>query len=80
MISDTETITQKIRHMHILPELLTAGSLPMNKRSIMPREVSLGKDIVRKVSKMLKPITLVQTNALNRNFGSRIMDVVISEP
>jgi hypothetical protein len=66
--------------MDILHELLTAQSFPVNKRSIMTGEVTLGKDVVRKVSEMLKPVTLIQANALNGNLGSRIMDIVVREP
>lgn len=66
--------------MNILSKLLAALGLPVDKGSVMRREIALGKNKVGKVSEVLKPDTLVQANALNGDLGSRIMNIVVSEP
>lgn len=66
--------------MNILSKLLAALGLPVDEGSVVRRKIALGKDKVGKVSEVLKPDTLVQANALNGDLGSRIVNIVVSEP
>lgn len=79
-LSDTMAVTQDISNMNVLSKLLAALGLPVNERPVVRREVSLGKDVVGKMSKMLKLDALVQADALGRDLGGRTVHVVISEP
>ncbi len=77
---NTVAVTQDINHMQVFGEFLTTLGLPVDKRPVMRRDVTLGEDMVGEVSEMLKLDALVQANALGRDLGSRRMDIIVREP
>ena len=76
----TKAMWQSLNDVGIFSKLLSTLGFPINKGSVEPRKVPLGKDMVGEMSNLLQLDTLVQADSLDRDSGSRGMDIAICEP
>lgn len=80
ILTDSLSTAQKVSHRDVLVNRLSTDTLPADKGPQLGGQITLTKDMVGDMSKLLKLELRVKLDALSNNRGSGIVDMNVAEP